>query len=115
MSRERPDLGFGAELESFDPQAWTPPKSRVANVRPEKDQVQQAASAAGFQSREAQPKPAPQQTRRRRTGRNAQLNIKTTPETIETFYRIADAHGWGLGETLENAIALLDTAQGTQK
>jgi hypothetical protein len=115
MSKQRPDLGFGAELETFDPKSWTPPKSRVANPRPEKDQVQQAASAAGFQSREAVPKPAPKQTRRRRTGRNAQLNIKTTPEAIDAFYRLADANGWGLGETLEHAIALLEHEQQSQK
>lgn len=111
MSKQRPDLGFSAELETFDPQAWTPPKSRVTHPRPEKDQVQQAASAAGFQSRETVPQPASQRTRRRRTGRNAQLNIKTTPETIEAFYRLADANGWGLGETLEHAVALLDREQ----
>lgn len=115
MSKQRPDLGFGAELETFNPQAWTPPKSRAATPRPEKDQVQQAASAAGFQSREAVPKPAPRQTRRRRTGRNAQLNIKTTPETIEAFYRLADANGWGLGETLEHAVAILERERDVQK
>lgn len=114
MTNQRPDLGFGAELDSFDPKAWTPPKSRVAN-KPEKKQVQEAASAAGFQSREAAPKPAPRQTRRRRTGRNAQFNIKTRPETIEAFYRIADANGWGLGETLEHAIELLERELNVQK
>lgn len=115
MSTQRPDLGFSAEMESFDPQEWTPPKSRVANARPEKNQVRQAASAAGFQSREAAGKAAPQQTRRRRTGRNAQFNIKARPETIEAFCRIADANGWGLGETLEHAVALLERGQEAQK
>lgn len=115
MSKQRPDLGFGAELETFDPQAWTPPKSRGTTPRPEKDQVQQAASAAGFQSREVANTPPPPKTRRRRTGRNAQLNIKTRPETIEAFYRIADANGWGLGETLEHAVALLEAEINAQK
>lgn len=115
MSKQRPDLGFGAELETFDPQAWTPPQSRVASPRPEKDQVQQAASAAGFQSREVANTPPAPQARRRRTGRNAQFNIKTRPETIEAFYRIADANGWGLGETLEHAVALLEAETSAQK
>lgn len=115
MSKQRPDLGFGVELETFDPQAWTPSQSRVATPRPRKDQIQQAASASGFQSREAVPKPAPQQTRRRRTGRNSQLNIKTTPETIETFYHLADANGWGLGEAFEHAVTLLERKQEVQK
>lgn len=114
MTKQRPDLGFGAELETFDPQAWTPPRSRATN-KPAKDQVQEAASAAGFQSRESAPKTPPRQTRRRRTGRNAQFNIKTTPETIEAFYRIADANGWGLGETLEHAVALLERELNAQK
>lgn len=47
----------------------------------------------------------------RRTGRNTQLNIKTTPETINAFYRLADANDWGLSETLEHAIALLEGQQ----
>ena len=115
MSKQRPDLGFGAELETFDPQAWTPPKSRVSGQRPEKDQVQQAASAAGFQSREAANTPPAPRVRRRRTGRNAQFNIKTRPETIAAFYRISDANGWGLGETLEHAVALLEQELETQK
>ena len=45
--------------------------------------------------------------RRRRTGRNAQFNLKAKPETIETFCAIADRQGWGLGETLEKAVELL--------
>ena len=45
--------------------------------------------------------------RRRRTGRNAQLNLKLRPDTIDAFYAIADAQGWGLGETMERAVALL--------
>jgi hypothetical protein len=45
--------------------------------------------------------------RRRRTGRNAQFNLKARPETIEAFCAVADLNGWGLGETLEKAVALL--------
>jgi len=111
MSTQRPDLGFGAELESFDPQQWTTPNGRALNERPQREQVQQAASASGFQSREAAPEPPSRQIRRRRTGRNAQFNIKARPETIEAFCRIADANGWGLGETLEHAVALLEQQQ----
>lgn len=50
--------------------------------------------------------------RRRRTGRNAQFNIKARPETIEAFCAVADAKGWGLGETLEQAVALLEEHHG---
>lgn len=114
MSKERADLGFSAELDEFDPQAWTPPPSRRANDLPEKEHIRQAASASGFKSREAAEKPQAPRARRRRTGRNTQFNIKTTPETIEAFCRIADANGWGLGETLEHAVTLLEREHDSQ-
>jgi hypothetical protein len=111
MTKTRADLGFSAELDNFDPQAWTPKPNQSANDRPQREQVEEAARASGFKSREpaasAQAIPeAP--VRRRRTGRNVQFNIKAKPETIEAFCRIADAKGWGLGETLEVAVALLE-------
>lgn len=189
----RADLGFGAELEGFDPAEWTPARTpRKPEAPEERAASRQMAEATGFRSREpvgrgaggpqavpaatsaespaqaaaetpaeapaeirsgatqtpvptpgqisgqisgqpsaelpaspprpaakkapagkpAQPaplqaaKPAAQQ-RRRRTGRNAQFNIKARPETIEAFCAVADAQGWGLGETLEHAVALL--------
>ena len=52
--------------------------------------------------------------RRRRTGRNAQFNLKAKPETIDAYCAIADAHGWGLGETLEYAVALLEERYGKE-
>lgn len=112
MGRDRPDLGFAAELERFDPEAWPPaPPPRAAPSAP-------AAAAAGFRSREpAAPSPEasaasapPRRDRRRRTGRNAQLNLKLRPDTIEEFCAIADTHDWGLGETFERALALLRKA-----
>lgn len=111
MSKERADLGFGDELESFDPAAWTQPKQAAKRGRaptPQPEQTKELAEASGFRSREAQPAPKPRQQRRRRTGRNAQFNIKAKPETIEAFCAIADAQGWGIGETLEKAVELLE-------
>jgi hypothetical protein len=52
------------------------------------------------------------QTRRRRTGRNAQFNLKARPDTIQSFCDIADSQDWGLGETLEYAVALLEREYG---
>lgn len=81
--------------------------------RPSKEITEKAAEAAKFPSREPknvskiQQKDAEKLQRRRRTGRNAQLNLKAKPETIEAFYQIADVHGWGLGETLEKAVSLM--------
>ena len=107
MSKQRADLGFGDELEGFDPDAWKPaPKPRAADPKP--DETKKLAEASGFRSREGVPSAKPKPQRRRRTGRNAQFNIKARPETIEAFCAIADRQGWGIGETLEHAVALLD-------
>jgi hypothetical protein len=119
MTKERASLGFGDELEDFNPAEWTPKKPTNTNPKPDAAESRKAAEAAGFKSRE--PKAAPtieappagQGTqRRRRTGRNAQFNLKARPETIEAFCAIADRNGWGLGETLENAVALLEREHG---
>jgi hypothetical protein len=37
--------------------------------------------------------------------RNTQINIKTTVETIELFYRVAKQRGVGYGEGFEQALA----------
>ena len=116
MQKARVDLGFGNELEALDQIEWTPPKRKpAASAGPDAVRL---AEAVGFRSREpkSETKPAstPEQTRRRRTGRNVQFNIKARAETIEAFTRIADAKGWGFGETLEHAVALLENAYGEQ-
>ena len=86
--KERADLGFADALDDFDPAEWSPKKSRNTNPRPEKAETRQAAAVAGFRSRE--PRPDPERAgeglpRRRRTGRNAQFNLKARPETIAAF------------------------------
>lgn len=114
MANTRPDLGFGNELEDFDPAKWS--TSAKGLPRPQKVETRQLAEAVGFKSREAGPAGGePKKTdRRRRTGRNAQFNLKARPETIEAFCRIADEQGWGLGETLEKAVDLLETNFGAK-
>lgn len=108
MTGARADLGFGGELDGFNPDDWKPqPKKATAPAV-----AAEAAAAAGFKSREAAP---PKETpkgdqRRRRTGRNVQFNIKARPDTIDAFCAVADGQGWGLGETLEQAVALLQQA-----
>lgn len=99
MSRANPfgDLGdFAAE----------PPSRPVAP-----EAIDQLAQASGFPSRKAQeiPSPAPaRQPRRHVTGRNRQINIKATEETITALYAIADDMGLPLGAVLEQALAALD-------
>lgn len=111
MTTKRPSLGFGDELDSLDQLKFAPkPKS----AKPAPEATRKAAEAAGFHSREAKAEFPKIQQRRRRTGRNAQLNLKTKPETIAAFTRIADANGWGLGETFERATALLEREQATE-
>lgn len=116
MSESRADLGFADALDDFDATDWLP-RSPVANAKPPKVATEKAAAAAGFRSREPQPEQVKPDARshaprRRRTGRNAQFNLKARPETIEDFCAIADAQGWGLGETLERAVALLQREHG---
>lgn len=116
MSKQRADLGFGSDLDDFNPAEWEPKPIPAPKPKLEPEVTRQAAQAAGFQSRQAtQDKPAPRQQRRRRTGRNAQFNIKAKPETIDAFCAIADAQGWGIGETLEKAVELLETNYGAKR
>jgi|TARA_R110002020_G_scaffold47754_2_gene136215 hypothetical protein len=121
MGRARADLGFTANLDDFDPADWA--VGTPAPQRPEDGTARVSAEASGFRSREVReartPQPSPDagaggkgRPRRRRTGRNAQFNLKARPETIEQFCAVADAQGWGLGETLEQAVVLLERAFG---
>ena len=120
--RVRASLGFDDALAGFDPEDFAPAPAPRAKPAPEVARV--VAEKTGFKSREAgqggqTPQtvlPAPTQPtsplRRRRTGRNAQFNLKAKPETIAAYCAIADANGWGLGETLEYAVALLERDYG---
>lgn len=139
MSKERADLGFADALDDLDLSEFKPKPVKAANDRPSKAATAKAAEASGFKSREAKtvqdetakpdmsiaegvlvgkeadiaPKmPETIQQRRRRTGRNAQFNLKARPETIDAYCALADRMGWGLGETLERAVALLEKEYG---
>ena len=108
MTRANPfgDLGDFAAQPSARP------------VAPE--EIDQLAEVSGFPSRKAQgaskgtggekaPLPAPaRQPRRHVTGRNRQINIKATEETIAELYRIADDLNLPLGAVLEQALEALD-------
>jgi hypothetical protein len=71
------------------------------------ERVRALAEANDFPSR-TPARPQPAFRRGRRTGRNMQLNIKATQETVDLFYRLTDSHGWVLGETLERALGALE-------
>jgi hypothetical protein len=120
MSRARADIGFADALDEFNPADWSPATNPPPRPRLPAEETRRAAEATGFRSREVPELAAGGRAgeaaplgatavliRRRRTGRNAQFNLKARPETIEAFCAVADLNGWGLGETLEKAVALL--------
>lgn len=112
MTQKRASLGFDDALDDFNPKDWESSKPKKTVLRPKPEATEQAAKASGFKSREVKPEPVDtgqgNNVRRRRTGRNAQFNLKAKPETIEAYCAIADKMGWGLGETLEKAVELLE-------
>ena len=99
----------------FDDLSDFAPKAQGKPVEPQ--QIERIASEMGFPSRQAGGAPgvAKVAPRRRRytTGRNQQLNVKATAETVERFYRLADQQGVPLGELLDQALQALEKA--TQK
>jgi hypothetical protein len=90
------------DISDFAPAIPAKPKAPVAMVR-------KVSEANGFTARRAPAATRPSQ-RRHRTGRNAQLNLKVTPETLARFTAIADREKWLLAETLEHAIDALEMA-----
>lgn len=114
MSNKRIDLGFADTLSTFDPAEWSPTVPPVRERFAPLHEETQAIEAIGFRSREPKSvgidhvRETSAPVRRRRTGRNAQINLKARPDTIEAYCAIADRMGWGLGETLEQAVALLE-------
>lgn len=79
----------------------------------EKAVIDQVAAENGFPSRQAQKTeaaPAPRKQRRYTTGRNQQINIKATAETIERLNAMADRMNVPLGEVLARALDALEKA-----
>jgi hypothetical protein len=94
------------DLSDFKPAAPKRPKIEPAAIR-------EVSEANNFPSRAAPSKPKAVKAgagaqRRRRTGRNVQFNIKTTPDVIERFTALADKNGWVFGELLEHALNALE-------
>ncbi len=85
MGEERVDLGFGKEVEKFDPSQWAP-KPKPVELQPTKAERREVAEAAGFRSRE------PARTRRPigrpRTNRNVQLSMKVSQPAADMLYEI---------------------------
>lgn len=99
---------FG-DLNDFEPAQ--PMERRPKPV--EKAVIDQVAAENGFPSRQAvKPKAisAPKKQRRYTTGRNQQINIKATAETIDRLNAMADRMNAPLGEVLARAIDALEKA-----
>lgn len=82
--------------------------------RVEENAIDDIARQNNFPSRQA-PKAdtLPKRKQRRyRTGRNRHLGIKATAETLERFYKAADAHNVPHGELLRLALDALERAGG---
>lgn len=116
----RSNLGFGDEIEDASV-AKNAPVLDLSDfkpkpvARPDQADIAKAAEKTNFKSRESKPTVVAvpvKATRRRRTGRSAQLNLKARQDTIDSFYAIADARGWVLGEAFEKAVALLQQEYG---
>lgn len=102
---------FAGDLDLSDFKPAAPKKLKV-----EPAAIREVSEANNFPSRApSKPKAAKTATavqRRRRTGRNVQFNIKTTPDVIERFTALADKHGWVFGELLEHALDAFDKSSG---
>lgn len=92
------------------------PKTQAKPVEPQ--QIERIANELGFPSRQpattAPTTTAAPRRRRYTTGRNQQLNIKVTAQTVERFYRLADQHGVPLGELFDRALQALEEATAKQ-
>jgi hypothetical protein len=112
---ERASAFDDLDVSEFSPKK--PAAKAVQQSEPPPEAVRAVSETANFRSREpikadvkpAKPdaKPVPKMQRRRRTGRNEQLNLKVTAKVRESFYQITDSQGWVLGETFEKAIEAL--------
>lgn len=117
MTKSRMSIFDGEDDPAFDVSAFTPKTRPAPPAAPQ--EVRALAEAMNFRSREARPASATEapvaetaaqprrEPRRHRTGRTAQLNVRTRPETVDAVYAIADEEGWLVGETVERALEAL--------
>ena len=101
MTKERASI-FAGDDDALDLSGFAPKSAEPSEVSA--DLVRAVAEASRFPSREAKLRRPP---RIHRTGRTMQFNARTTPQTVEELYAIADQQGWLVGETLEHALGAL--------
>jgi len=107
MSARKNPFATLADAARFEP--------KPLRTQPVPDEaIERIAENRNFPSREA-PKPTARparKQRRYRTGRDRHLGIKATAETVERFYKEADARNMPLGEVLRLALDALARAGG---
>jgi hypothetical protein len=107
---EKQRVSVFEEPDDIDTSVFVP-KGRDDAKAPRAEQVRPIAEAANFPSREGAPPKMDAQfqrsSRRYRTGRNVQLNVKAQKETVDAVYAVCEAQGWVLGYTLQRAIEAL--------
>jgi hypothetical protein len=102
MERNNP---FGDLSDEFKPKAPEAKRAKKVDARA----IDAIAEANNFPSRSTgKGSEAPARRRRRITGRNQQLNIKTTAEAIDRIYAIADRKRVTLGQVLDDALDALE-------
>ncbi|CAG9185993.1 hypothetical protein [Cupriavidus pampae] len=90
------------------------PRTRDDKPRVDRETISQVAKDNGFHSRDAAKVEAaaaagtPRRHRRFTTGRNQQINIKATADTIARFNKLADELGLPAGALLERAVQILE-------
>lgn len=98
-------------VQPFDDLSDFAPKP-AASKPVEPAQIERLAQENGFPSRQPAPSsPVAKPRRRYTTGRNQQINVKATAETIARFYRLADERKVPLGELLEQALIALEHSE----
>ena len=80
-------------------------------ARPKSEEIDAVSAGSRFKSREAPAAVDAPETKRQpmvyRTGRNVTFSAKTTRQTVDEFYALAEENGWKAGETFEKAVAAL--------
>lgn len=93
-----------AELDEFKPK--TKPTPRATS-----EQINAVAEQTGFPSRQPVTSEPVRRVRRYTTGRNQQLNLKVTENTLKRFYAIADELNLPLGEVFDQAVKALENTR----
>lgn len=118
MSSGRASIFDEGADQDLDLSGFEPKKVRPERPPESPEKVRALSEANNFPSRApARPQPPdhPPLRRGRRTGRNMQLIIKATQDTVDLFYRLTDNQGWVLGETLERALEALQRELAVKK